>query len=328
MAAGPAPNSLHLVLGEDEFLAERATMSVVAAVRAAAPAGEEPPVVSRLGGPEVSAPQLFELLSPSLFGEDRIVVITGAAELGKDAQAAVLGTARDLPDETVLVVQHSGGGRAKTLVPDLRKAGAQEHAAGKISRHMDVVGFVRSEFRGLSVRVAPEACEALVEAIGTDLRQLASACGQLVADTGGKVDVEAVRRYHSGIVGVSGFTVAERAVVGDTAGAIEALEWAMHTGVPHVVLADALADAVNSIALVGTQRGTAPADLARQGLPPWKVKKVTAQTRHWSIETLGRALQVVASLNGEVKGQAEDTSYALERAVRRVGSLAATGRVD
>lgn len=325
MALGSAPAVLHLVLGEDEFLTERATAGVVAAVRTSAPAGEDPPVVSRLGGPEVTAPQLFELLSPSLFGEARIVVITGAAELGKDAVAAVLGAAGDLPPETVLIVQHTGGGRAKTLVADLRKAGAEEHAAGKITRHTEVVGFVRSEFRGLNVRVAPEACEALVEAIGTDLRSLASACDQLVADTGGKVDVEAVRRYHSGVVGVSGFTVAERAVTGDVGGAIEALEWAMHTGVPHVVLADALADAVNSIALVGTQRGVPSADLARQGFPPWKVKKVQAQTRYWSVDTLGSALQVVARLNGEVKGMAEDTSYALERAVRQVGSLAAAG---
>ncbi|MCD2262487.1 DNA polymerase III subunit delta [Dietzia aurantiaca] len=324
MAAGPAPAPLHLVLGEDEFLTERATMGVVSAVRAATPTGEDPPVVSRLGGPEVTAAQLFELLSPSLFGEARIVVITGAAELGKDAVAAVLDAARDLPTETVLIVQHTGGGRAKTLAADLRKAGAEEHAAGKITRHTEVMGFVRSEFRRLNVRVAPEACEALVEAVGTDLRSLASACDQLVADTGGKVDVEAVRRYHSGVVGVSGFTVAERAVVGDVAGAIEALEWAMHTGVPHVVLADALADAVNSLALVGTQRGVAPGDLARQGLPPWKVKKVQAQTRFWSIDTLGTALQVVSRLNGEVKGMAEDTSYALERAVRQVGTLAAS----
>lgn len=322
MASEAGPAVLHLVLGDDEFLTERATARVVSTVRSAAPSGEEPVVVSRLEGPEVTAPQLFELLSPSLFGEARIVVVTGAAEISKDAQAAVLDAARDLPEETVLIVQHTGGGRAKTLVPDLRKAGAEEHAAGRLTRHTDVVGFVRSEFRGLGVRVAPEACETLVEAVGTDLRQLASACGQLVADTGGKVDVEAVRRYHSGVVGVSGFTVAERAVTGDVAGAIEALEWAMHTGVPHVVLADALADAVHSIALVGTQRGTPPAEMARQGLPPWKVKKVTAQTRHWSIDTLGRALQVVARLNGEVKGQAEDTAYALERAVRQVGALA------
>ncbi|HJC30256.1 MAG TPA: DNA polymerase III subunit delta [Candidatus Dietzia intestinipullorum] len=322
MADGTGPAPLHLVLGEDEFLAARATSAVVAAVRAATPAGEEPPVVSRLGGPDVTAPQLLELLSPSLFGEARIVVVTGAAELGKDAQSAVLDSARDLPEQTVLVVQHTGGGRAKALVAELRKVGAQEHPAGKLTRHTDIVGFVRSEFRGLNVRVPQEACEVLVEAVGKDLRQLASACSQLVADTGGKVDVEAVRRYHSGVVGVSGFTVAERAVTGDTAGAIEALEWALHTGVPEVVLADALADAVHSVMIVGTQRGAPSADLARQGLPPWKVKKVAAQTRHWTIDTLGSALQVVARLNGEVKGQAEDSFYALERAVREVGSLA------
>lgn len=322
MAAGSAPAPLHLVVGDDEFLTERATNGIVSAARSATPAGQDPPVVSRLGGPDVGAPQLFELLSPSLFGEARIVVITGAAELGKDAQAAVLDSARDLPEGTVLVIQHTGGGRAKALLPELRNAGAQEHGAGKITRHTDVVGFVRSEFRALDVRVATEASEALVEAVGADLRQLASACDQLVSDTGGKVDVEAVRRYHSGVVGVSGFTVAERAVTGDVAGAIEALEWAMHTGTPHVVLADALADAVHSIALVGTQRGLPPAELARQGLPPWKVKKVGAQTRYWNIDTLGHALRVVARLNGEVKGLAEDSSYALERAVREVGSLA------
>src|SRR5699024_7001321 len=129
MATGPAPAPLHLVLGEDEFLTERATSGVVAAVRASTPAGEDPPVDSGLGGREVTAAQLVGLLAPSLFGEARIVVITGVAELGKAAGSAVLGAAGDLPAQTVLIVQHAGGGRAKTLVADLRKAGAEEHAA-------------------------------------------------------------------------------------------------------------------------------------------------------------------------------------------------------
>ena len=51
-----------------------------------------------------------------------------------------------------------------------------------------------------------------------------------MSDTGGKVDVEAVRKYHSGVVGVSGFTVAERAVTGDVAGAIEAPVGDAHQG--------------------------------------------------------------------------------------------------
>ena len=43
MAAGSGPHALHLILGEDEFLTERATMGIVASVRAAAPAGRPAP---------------------------------------------------------------------------------------------------------------------------------------------------------------------------------------------------------------------------------------------------------------------------------------------
>lgn len=58
----------------------------------------------------------------------------------------------------------------------------------------------------------------MINAIGSDLRELASACSQLVADTGGAVDAVAVRRYHSGKAEVKGFDIADKAVVGDVAG--------------------------------------------------------------------------------------------------------------
>ena len=60
-----------------------------------------------------------------------------------------------------------------------------------------------------------------------------------------------MRRYHSGKAEVKGFDIADKAVVGDVAGAAEALRWAMMSGEPHVVLADALAEAVHTIARVG-----------------------------------------------------------------------------
>lgn len=313
---------LHLVLGEDEFLTERATTAIIAGHREEAPDPGQPPGVSRLSGAEVTSGQLLELLSPSLFGEERVVIVERAAELGKDPQAAVTSTASDLDEGTVLVVQHTGGGRAKALVAALRKAGASEHPADKIKRPSDLVAFVQNEFRSQRTRVSREVSEALVEAVGNDLRSLAAAADQLVSDTGGKVDVAAVRRYHSGVVGMSGFTVAERTVTGDLGGAMEALEWALHTGVPEVVLADALADAVHSIAVVAPRRNVDAGEFARQGIPPWKVKKIRGQARHWDADGIGRALQIVARLNGEVKGRAESSSFALERAVRGVGTLA------
>ena len=105
---------------------------------------------------------------------------------------------------------------------------------------------MRKEFRALKVKVDDDTVSALLDAVGSDIRELASACSQLVADTGGSVDVAAVRRYHSGRAEVKGFDIADRAVVGDVEGAVEALRWAMLRGEPHVVLADALAEAVHS----------------------------------------------------------------------------------
>jgi DNA polymerase-3 subunit delta len=313
--------ALHLVLGDEELLMDRAVGSIVAAVKKAAPVGDDVPV-TRLRAGDASGPELAELLSPSLFAEDRVVVLEAAAEAGKDAVALVLDTAGDPPEGAVLVVMHSGGGRAKAMVGALQKAGAVTHECAKLTKAGERADFVKREFGSAQVRVSPDVVEAVVEAVGSDLRELAAACSQLVADTAGKVDVAAVHRYYSGKAEVSGFDVAEKAVVGDRPGALEALRWAMHRGVPHVLLADALADAVRTIALVGSAGRGDPFALAGQlGMPPWKIKKAQAQARGWNGRTIGQALQIVSQLNADVKGQAADADYAVENAVSVVAGL-------
>ncbi|WP_333617983.1 DNA polymerase III subunit delta [Dietzia sp.] len=322
----PAPEGpLHLVLGTDEFLADRAASNVIAGARAqVAGEGLEELVVSWRASSEITPVEISELLAPSLFGEPRAVVITGAAELGKEGVALVEDAAADLPENVWLVVLHSGGGRAKALAPALRKLGAVEHDAQPIKRPAAILAFVRSEFSSHSARVSQDVCEALVEAIGTDLRELAAAAAQLVSDTDGAIDVAAVHRYYQGVVGVTGFTVADYAVTGRVDEAIEALEWAMHSGTPHVLLADALADGVWSIAMVRTHPDAQQKEIYALGLQPWKFDKIKrSQARYWGGGNLASALQVVARLNGEVKGGTRDTAFALERAVRQVGALAA-----
>ncbi|MFM1721995.1 DNA polymerase III subunit delta [Rhodococcus sp. PAM 2766] len=321
MSTSTRPDSLHLVLGDEEFLVERAVASVIAAVRAAAgPAGQDIPI-SRLRAGDASAPELAELLSPSLFAEDRVVVLEAAAEAGKDAVVLVQDAAADLPEGVVLVVLHSGGGRAKAMAGVLQKSGAAVHQCAKLKPN-ERVDFVRGEFRTAGVRVSPEVIELVVESVGSDLRELAAACSQLVADTGGKIDATAVQRYYSGKAEVSGFDVADKAVAGDRRGAMEALRWAMHRGVPHVLLADALADAVHTIARVGSAGRGDPFRMASDlGMPPWKIKKAQGQARGWDPASIGEALQVVARLNAEVKGQAADADYAVEAAVQRIVAL-------
>jgi DNA polymerase-3 subunit delta len=214
---------------------------------------------------------------------------------------------------------------AKDLPAALRKAGAEVTECGKITKPADRETFVRAEVRRAGGRIDAPAIAALLETVGSDLRELSSAASQLVADTGGSVDEPAVRRYHTGRAEVTGFVVAEKAVNGDRAGAMEALRWAQQLGVPHVLVADALADAVRTVFRVAAVGRSDPFRLASElGMPPWKVKRALAQARGWSQEGLADAMQVVAEVNADVKGAAADFDYALERAVLRI--VAATGR--
>jgi DNA polymerase-3 subunit delta len=308
------------VLGDEELLVERAVAAILRSVRENAASDDVP--VSRVRAGDVDAYELAELLSPSLFADERVVVLEAAGEAGKDAATLIATAAADIPPATVLVVVHSGGGRAKSLASQLRDLGADVHPCAKITKPSERADFVRSEFRSLDVRADDETVTALLDAVGSDVRELASACSQLVADTGGHVDVAAVRRYHSGKAEVKGFDIADKAVTGDLAGAAEALRWAMMRGEPHVVLADALAEAVHTIARVGPLSGDPYRLAAELGMPPWRVQKAQRQARRWSRDTVATAIKLVAALNADVKGAAADADYALEAAVRKVAELA------
>ncbi|TDO07370.1 DNA polymerase III delta subunit [Mycobacterium sp. BK086] len=312
---------LHLILGDEELLVDRAISDVLRIARASAGSADVP--VDRLRAGDVSVNELAELLSPSLFADERVVVLEAAGEAGKEAVELIATAAADLPPGTVLAVVHSGGGRAKALADQLKKLGAQVHPCAKITKPAERADFVRAEFRAHKVKVDEDTVTALLDAVGSDIRELAAACSQLVADTDGQINAVAVRRYHSGKAEVSGFEIADKAVVGDVAGSAEALRWAMMAGVPHVVLADALAEAVHTIARVGPLSGD-PYRLAGElGMPPWRIQKAQKQSRRWSRDKVATAIRVVAKLNGDVKGVAADADYALEDAVRTVAHLAA-----
>lgn len=315
----PVSDRLYLLLGDDDFLTGRVIKQVAA--DKSREAGEDVPV-TRVRAGEVTGPELAELLSPSLFAEERIVVIEAAAEAGKEPAALVLATAKALPEGITMMVIHTGGGRQKAMAGELRKAGAVEFECVAPKWPSERVDFVRKEFRGIGVRVSPDVVELVTELVGSDLRELSAACHQLVSDTGGKVDEAAVRTYYIGRPEVSGFEIADKAVTGDLAGALEALAWARHHGTARVLLADALAEAVHAIARV---RAMGPGDkysiASELGMPPGRVGKVQGQARAWDADSIGRAVLVVADLNGAVKGQAADPDYALEHAVSTVAQL-------
>ena len=306
------PTPVRLVLGEEELLVERAVQDVVAEVREGEPGAE----LRRYRASELTPVDLADALSPSLFAEGRVVVVASAHEAGKDLSGAIVEQATDTADGIVLVITHAGGARNKALADTLRAKGAAVTRCDKLGRFEERADFVRAEVRRAGGKIVPDAVGVLIEAVGSELRELAAATGQLVADTGGVIDENAVRRYHRGRAETTGFAVADKVVAGDRAGALEALRWAQLLGVPAVLIADALADAVRTLAKVGSAGRGDPNRLAGPlGMPPWKVRKAQGQVRSWRPDAIAAAVALTAQLNADVKGASPDPDYACERAV-------------
>ncbi len=315
---------LRVVMGEEELLRARAVSAVRTAVLGHHPDAE----VHELPAAGLPVGQLADVLAPSLFGGHRMVVVSGVHEAAAALADSLVSYAKDPDPDLTLVIVHFGGKRNEALVKAYTAAGAALDECPKLRSPGDLAGFARNEVRRFGGRITADAVTALVDAIGNDLRQLSAAASQLVSDFGGTVDGDAVARFHRGQAEVTGFTVAERVLVGDRAGSIEMLRWALERGVPHVLIADAIADGVRTAARVASLSTTNLGELARTlKMPPWKIKKAQAQSRGWSIDGLQQAIGVAAELNADVKGAAASADYALERAVRRIVTIRTeTGR--
>jgi DNA polymerase-3 subunit delta len=301
-----------LVLGDEELLATRAVAGAVETARATDPDVD----VREYEGGALSPGEVAEMLSPSLFGGRRVLILRSGQDARKDLVTVLLAYAKNPDPEVHLVVAHAGGAKGKAFAEGLRTAGAVVIPAVKLKGNRERVAFVREEFRRGGGRCTDDAAEALLAAVGNDLRELASACSQLMADTDGKIGIDTVARYYRGRAEVTGFTVADAAMVGDVPGALEALRWALHVGVDPVPIADAIADGVRTVARVASAgRGSAYQLASSLGMPAWKIERAQRQGRGWTPEALVGAMHAAAECNAAVKGGADDRGYALERAV-------------
>lgn len=306
-------NPVHLVLGEDDFLAERATKAIVAQ------AGEGIEVTTLRAG-DVSEGEIAMATSPSLFAEDRVVVVKHAELAGKEPTEILLQACVNPAPGITLVVEHTGGGRQKAMVKKFAKV-AEVHKAEPLKDN-ERRSWLMEEFRSHGVRPTPDVAAAVLESVGSDLRELASAVSQLVSDTEGELTVEAVRAYYVGVAEVAGFDIADQAVAGRADRALASTRRALQLGTSPVSIAAALARKVGDIAKLHGVRGN-PDQLARTvGMHPYVAKKTMQVARQWSGDAVSHAVIIVSDLDAEVKGQGGDPEFALENAVRRIAELA------
>jgi DNA polymerase-3 subunit delta len=305
-----------IAVGEDGLLADRIVARALAGV-----VSDEPP--HETTGGELTADLLLELASPSLFGGIRVVVVRALQDLAKDVTTALVAAVEDRESELRLIGVHAGGVKGKAVLEALKGVGATTVPVPRITSARDREQFVIDEVKQAGGRIERDAAADLVAAIGTDLRELATSAAQLVADVGRSIDVTEVATYYRGRAESSGFTVADRAVEGNAAAAIETLRWAFATGLDPILVSSSLAANLRLIAQVAAAgQGSPDAIAGRLGMPAWKVRRGQDWLRRWRPDALARAVRAVAAADADLKGAADDAAYAVERAVLLVAEAA------
>ena len=307
-----------LLQGGEALLADRGISEVIAKFKGA--------TVTILDSSELELGGITDALAPSLFGDARIIVIKEiqdlAAELGEE-----IATYLEAPEESVeLVLWHKGGVKGKALLEKIKKVKPNVVACDVIKKDGEKSDFIRAEFKRLGRTISTEAVQALLDALGSDIRELGGACSQLAADViGGKmIDETDVLKFQNGRVETSGFDVADAALDGKRDVALIALRNALATGTDPVLITSALAGSLRTLAKVsGASRGSKSFDLAGPlGLAPWQIDKARRQLSKWTPATLAGAVVAVAQADADIKGAAVDPIHSLERAI-----IAITSRV-
>ncbi len=319
--ANPQPQDvlgrIVLVTGPEEFLGERAITGVRTAVRSHDSEAE----LSETSAGSLTMATLGDLAAPSLFSTTRCVVVRRLEDLPEESAPGLLDYAAAPAEDVALVLAHSGGPKGSGLLTKLRKLpGVTEVKSAPLAAR-EFPGFVVNELRSRNVRIDPDAADFLIQAVGQDLRSLSAAASQLADDFEGQpLTVEMVKKYFGGRAEAKSFAVADHTINGQTARALEELRWALDRGTAPVLVTSAMAGGLRSLArFMSAPRGMRNNDLMREvGVPAWKLDTLRRQSHGWDDDGLGLAIRCVARADADVKGQASDPAYALEKMVLEV----------
>ncbi|MBI4729999.1 MAG: DNA polymerase III subunit delta [Acidobacteria bacterium] len=304
-----------LVVSGDEFLASTA----LADLRAELERHDFATEVLPASDPAAIA---YGLDTPSLFGGGRLVVVPDADDLKAPALEMISRWAADAPAGVRLALVAARGARLKKslgAVADVIEVEAPPP--------WEVPRWVAARLRAAGRRVSPEAAQALVDAVGTDLRELASAAEQLLSSTDGAIDIAAVTRLFRGLESQA-WTFVDAVLGRDRPAALRHLGALLGQGENPIGLVAALARQLRTVALVRDSERRPAAVIAKElEVKEGAVKRAFRQARAFGPEDIRRAFRLLAdadlALKGGERGEGEPPELVLEMLVAEIAGEAA-----
>ncbi len=300
-------NAAPIVLfrGPERALADRA----VAYLRSQAEKAHPDLEVIQVEASTCSPGQLTQWTSPSLFGEQRLIILGGVEESSAVLSDEILELIANPADDAQVILYHRGGVQQRRVVDAVKKAGFPVWATDPIKYAEARLALLRDEIAYRGGKSTLEVAQLLVNSAGEDLHELLGVARQLLDDGGGQITEEAVRGHFSGKLDTDGFQVADAMVAGDGPRAVVLARRAFASGVSPVLIVAAMAYKLRAIAKVSVP-GLPTRDL---GMKPGMVNRARQEGHQWDEASLGAAICAVARADADVKGASRDPEGAVER---------------
>lgn len=313
-------SGLYLLVGEP-FLADEALNKIRASE-------ETDPLTEEVYTPSSEAADLQTALeTPSLLGGRRLVVVHNASSLTKD-HLTTLEPYVETPAEHVVLVLISSA-RTK-LDQAIKKTGTV--VTLEIPKGRRLVAWLRQRSTERSLKLDERAAWALIDSVGSDLRELDSALGQLSTQhgAGAKISATEVRRAFSRLADERIFALTDALGERKLPVAMTALRRLLNQGDEPLMILGALTSHVRRLLAARRYVDQGPKAVGDAlGMPGWRAEKLHRQARSFKEEELVRAMSALAETDVELKsgGNPEQSAVALERAVATIVSGTAVGRL-
>ncbi len=299
-------DAVYLLAGE-EFLADEATDKIRAQV------GTDPLSEIHLDGSVAPSEITTALETSSLLGGRRLVVVRRADELRKEHLTALESYLRSPSPDSVLVLIASQRGKLASLVKAAGSVIALEAPRGR-----RLVGWLRQRATAVHLKLDDRGAWALIDAVGTELRDLDAALEQMSTGlgAGARVSAAEVRRAFPRLSDERIYALTDAVGERKLAPAMATLRRLLDQGDEPLVLLGALAAHMRRLLVARRWADGGPSAVgAALGLPEWRAERLLRHVRSYREEELSAGLARLAEADVEMKGGDLSPELALSRAV-------------
>ena len=306
--------SAYLLFGSEVVLAERALRRIESSAEGCEKI--------TLDGSDLAPGDFSQQSAPSLFGDPRLLIVREVDDLPEESHDEILRYLSDPAPDITLVLIHPGGIKGKAFIEKLKKAKVEVISCDAIKKDGEKIELVKGEALDRGRKISNDAARALVDAAGSEALEMISALHQLLSDTTGVIEVSDVNALFAGRVETTSFAVADAILENSLPNALLTLRQALDSGVDPVVIVNALASSLRTLAKVGSvPRSARAAELAPVlGMAPWQVDKARRQLSGWNGVGITQAIAAIAHADSQVKGGGADPAFACEQALMAISA--------